>query len=125
MVSDLMVEFTIGGAMLGTLSALYFYLCAASDTAGYAVRNCGYAPVTVLCAQPGCSGLGVIWSGAADQLAYLGRIPIGIASSVGLGSLALAKRWFPERHLRSGGSGDVYRHDQRYGGTSSLGLLCG
>ena len=25
MVSDLMVEFTIGGAMLGTLSALYFY----------------------------------------------------------------------------------------------------
>ena len=101
MVSDLMAEFAIGGAMLGTLSALYFYpyvllqipLGAMLDTVG--TRR--LLSLALMLAAAGSLLFGV---SRQIELAYLGRVLIGIGSSVGfLGSLALARRWFPERRF--------------------------
>lgn len=97
MVSDLMAEFAIGGAMLGTLSALYFYpyvllqipLGALLETVGTRI---------LLTCSLSLAALGSVLFGLALQieLAYLGRILIGVGCSVGfLGSLALARNWFP------------------------------
>ena len=101
MVSDLMVEFTIGGAMLGTLSALYFYpYVLLQIPLGTLLETIG-TRLLLSCALS-LAAAGSVLFGLAQQieLAYLGRILIGIGSSVGfLGSLALAKRWFPERRF--------------------------
>ena len=97
MVTDLMTEFAIGGAMLGVLSALYFYpyvllqipLGALLETVGARILL-----TLALCT----AGAGSLLFGFADSLymAYFGRILIGIGCGVGfLGSLALAARWFP------------------------------
>ena len=101
MVSDLMAEFAIGGAMLGTLSALYFYpYVLLQIPLGTLLETIG-TRLLLSCAL-GLAAAGSVLFGLAQQieLAYLGRILIGIGSSVGfLGSLALAKRWFPERRF--------------------------
>jgi MFS family permease len=94
MVSELMGEFAIGGAMLGTLSALYFYpyvllqlpLGGLLDLTGTRI---------LLSSAIALASLGSILFGMATtiEIAYLGRVLIGIGSSVGfLGSLALASR---------------------------------
>ncbi len=101
MVSDLMAEFSIGAAVLGTLSALYFYpyvlmqvpLGALMDRIG-ARKLLTYA-LTI-------AGLGSMLFAVSESLgvAYVGRILIGIGSAVGfLGSLALAARWFPPQRF--------------------------
>ncbi len=97
MVSDLMREFAIGGAVLGTLSALYFYpyvilqipLGALLDRLGARV---------LLTLALATAGVGSLIFGFSESLftAYLGRVLIGVGSAVGfLGSLALAGKWFP------------------------------
>ncbi len=97
MVSDLMRDFAIGGALLGTLSALYFYpyvllqipLGALLDRLG--ARRLLTIALTV-------AGTGSILFGIAEDviLAYAGRILIGTGCAVGfLGSLTLAANWFP------------------------------
>ena len=74
MVSDLMTEFAIGGAMLGTLSALYFY------------------PYVLLQVPLG----GMLEVFGTRRLLSVALLLAGIGSSVGfLGSLALASKWFP------------------------------
>ena len=97
MVADLMRDFAVGGALLGYLSALYFYpyvllqipLGALLDRLGARVLLTGALVV---------AAGGSILFGLADSLftAYLGRILIGTGSAVGfIGSLALAAKWFP------------------------------
>ena len=97
MVSDLMGDFAIGGAVLGTLSALYFYpyvflqipLGSLLDVIGTRI---------LLSSAIAFAAIGSIMFGFATtiEVAYLGRIMIGIGSSVGfLASLSLAARWFP------------------------------
>ncbi len=97
MVSELMGEFAIGGAMLGTLSALYFYpyvllqipLGALLEQFGTRFLLSGALVVTAF---------GTFLFGAAEviEFAYIGRVLIGIGSSVAfLGALALAATWFP------------------------------
>jgi len=99
MVSDLMSEFAISGAMLGTLSALYFYpyvllqipLGAILDVVGTRV---------LLTVALSIAALGSLLFGSATsiEVAYIGRVLIGIGSSVGfLGALTLAGKWFPIR----------------------------
>ncbi|MCK4861544.1 MAG: MFS transporter [Rhodobacteraceae bacterium] len=99
MVSDLMSEFAISGAMLGTLSALYFYpyvvlqipLGAILDVVGTRI---------ILTAALSIAALGSLLFGSATsiEVAYIGRVLIGIGSSVGfLGALTLAGKWFPIR----------------------------
>ena len=97
MVSDLMTEFAIGGAMLGTLSALYFYPYVLLQIPLGALLETVGTRILLTCAL-GLSAAGSVLFGLAVQIeiAYLGRILIGVGCSVGfLGSLALARKWFP------------------------------
>ena len=101
MVSDLMSEFAIGGAMLGTLSALYFYPYVLMQVPlGVLIDRFGTR--ILLGSALTIAGLGSILFATTDSLngAYAGRILIGIGSAVGfLGSLALAARWFPRNRF--------------------------
>lgn len=100
MVGDLMGEFAISGAMLGTLSALYFYpyvllqipLGAILDVVGTRVLLAGAMATATL-------GSAIFASATSLEMAYLGRVLIGAGSSVGfLGALSLAGKWFePKR----------------------------
>ena len=101
MVSDLMAEFAIGGVMLGTLSALYFYPYVLLQIPLGALLETVGTRILLTCAL-GLASVGSVLFGLAVQieLAYLGRILIGVGCSVGfLGSLALARRWFPAHHF--------------------------
>lgn len=97
MVGDLMSEFAIGGTLIGTLSALYFYpyvllqvpLGALMDQLG--ARR-------LLTVSLSIAAVGSLTFALAENvwMAYLGRLLIGTGSAVGfLGSLSLAGRWFP------------------------------
>lgn len=96
MVSDLMRDFTIGGAMIGTLSSLYFYpYVLLQIPLGALLETWGTRRLLsiALC----LAAIGSVLFGYADNLylAYMGRILIGMGSAVGfLGSLSLAARWF-------------------------------
>ena len=97
MVSDLMTEFAIGGAMLGSLSALYFYPYVLLQVPLGAMLET-FGTRRLLSAALCLAAAGSFLFGTAESLeaAYIGRILIGIGSSVGfLGSLALASTWFP------------------------------
>ncbi len=100
MVSDLMAEFAISGAVLGTLSALYFYPYVLMQVPlGALIDRLGAR--LLLSAALLIGGVGSVLFALAQsvEIAYLGRILIGIGSAVGfLSSLALAGKWFaPER----------------------------
>lgn len=97
MVSDLMREFAVGAAVLGNLSALYFY--------PYALLQ---VPVGVLTDRVGArlvltgaltlAAIGTLLFGAATSVneAYVGRFLVGAGSAAGfIASLSLASRWFP------------------------------
>lgn len=101
MVSELMADFAIGGAVLGTLSALYFYpyvllqipLGALIDRFGARI---------LLSSALLAAGTGSILFATAQtvEIAYLGRTLVGTGSAVGfLASLALAGKWFPPRRF--------------------------
>ncbi len=96
LVSDLMRDFTIGGAMIGTLSSLYFYpYVLLQIPLGALLETWGTRRLLsiALC----LAAIGSVLFGLADSLflAYCGRILIGMGSAVGfLGSLSLAARWF-------------------------------
>lgn len=98
MVQDLMAEFSLGGAMLGVLSALYFYPYVLLQVPlGAALSIVGTR--LILGTALGLAAIGSLIFGLAEvpEMAYLGRVLIGIGSSVGfLGSLALAGAWFPQ-----------------------------
>ena len=97
MVEDLMRDFAVTGAVLGNLSALYFYAYAGLQIPiGMALDYWG--PRRMLTFAMLIAGTGsVIFAGAeALELAYLGRLMIGIGSAVGfVGSLKIATHWFP------------------------------
>ncbi len=99
MVSDLMSEFAISGAMLGTLSALYFYPYVLLQIPLGAVLDVVGARVLLTVALS-IAALGSLLFGSATsiEVAYIGRVLIGAGSSVGfLGALMLAGKWFPVR----------------------------
>jgi len=101
MVSDLMADFAIGGAMLGTLSALYFYPYVLLQIPLGALLDAIGARV-ILTGAIALAAVGSIIFGTATSIeaAYIGRILIGIGSSVGfLGSLSLAASWFPSHYF--------------------------
>ena len=96
MVSDLMRDFAIGGAMIGTLSSLYFYpYVMLQIPLGALLETWGTRKLLSLALC--LAAIGSIMFGMADNLyiAYCGRLLIGMGSAVGfLGSLSLAARWF-------------------------------
>ena len=97
MVSDLMAEFAIGGAMLGTLSALYFYpYVLAQVPLGAILDKLGTRYLLASAIILAAVGSFIFGSANSIEMAYLGRILIGIGSSVGfLSTLTLAANWFP------------------------------
>ena len=97
MVSELMSEFAVGGAILGNLSAFYFY--------GYSTMQ---VPVGVLMDRFGprrlltlsalaCTVGCLMFAGSTDALsASLSRLVIGAGAAFGLvGAMTIAGHWFP------------------------------
>lgn len=101
MVDQLMAEFALGGALLGNLSAFYFYAYAGLQLpVGMLIDRFG--PRVVLAAAATlCAGGSVLFAQAQSiELAYLGRFLIGAgAAFTWVGALTLASRWFPARRF--------------------------
>ena len=101
MVADLMRDFAIGAALVGNLSAFYFYSYASVQVpVGVLVDRFG--PRVVLAAGAGLAGAGSFLMGAADVLewAYAGRLLVGAGVGVSfVASLRLAAIWFPPRRF--------------------------
>ena len=97
MVSELMETFSVGAAVLGQLSAFYFYpYVLLQIPIGVLLDRFGAR--VLLSGAMGLAAAGTIAFGLAQslELAYAGRFLIGAGSAVGfIGSMALASQWFP------------------------------
>jgi len=97
MVPDLMVEFGVSAAVLGNLSAFYFYAYAGLQLPiGVMFDHWGARRMLALAAL--LCGLGSLLFSVADSLtgAYAGRLLIGAgAGFTWVGTLQLAARWLP------------------------------
>ncbi len=103
MVDELMRDFSIGGAVLGNLSAAYFYSYALMQIpSGLLVDSVGPRKVSAW----GCSGAAVgimifAW-GPNLWFAYLGRLLIGCSVAVAwVSCMKLAGNWFPSNRFAS------------------------
>jgi MFS family permease len=97
MVDDLMAEFAVGAAVLGQLSALYYYPYALLQIPiGMLLDRFGAR--LLLSTAVAVAALGSILFGLSRSLewALAGRFLIGVGSAVGfIASMALAAKWFP------------------------------
>lgn len=101
MVADLMRDFAIGGAILGNLSAVYFYSYVGLQIpVGLIIDRWG--PRRVLAAALAVAAAGSVLFSAADGIgvAYLGRGLVGAGVCFAfVGTLTLATNWFPARRF--------------------------
>ncbi len=101
MIDQLMRDLKVSGAVLGNLSAFYFYAYASLQIPVGLLMD-RYGPRRLLCfGAIVCAGGTAIFA-LADNLgpAYLGRLLVGIGASFGfVGSLKLATTWLPERRF--------------------------
>lgn len=100
-VADLMAEFAVGGAMLGTLSAAYFYAYAAIQVpVGVLLDRFGPRRLLVLGAAIASLG-GIVFALASTLwLTVTARALIGAGVGVGyIATLKLASTWFPPRRF--------------------------
>jgi MFS family permease len=101
MVDPLMRDFAVSGAILGNLSAFYFYAYASLQMpVGMALDRWGPRKVMslgVLLAGAGC----LIFASAPNvEVAYVGRTFIGAGAAFGLlGGMVLAGAWFSPRRF--------------------------
>lgn len=105
MVDDLMREFAVGGAILGNLSAVYFYVYASIQIPiGVAIDRLGARRLATGAAAI-CT-VGVLVFAGADSLwmAYFGRFLIGLGCACSfVAALSVAAIWFPGRFALLGG----------------------
>ena len=105
MVDDLMREFAVGGAILGNLSAVYFYVYASIQIpVGVAIDRLGARRLASGAAAI-CT-VGVLVFAGADSLwmAYFGRFLIGLGCACSfVAALSVAALWFPGRFALLGG----------------------
>ena len=100
-VEPLMREFAVGGAIVGNLSAIYFWAYAALQI------PCGlftdrWGPRRVLTVSILAAGAGSAAMGLAPtiELAYAGRALIGFGAAFAfVGSMVIAAQWFPARRF--------------------------
>lgn len=96
-VSDLMREFAVGAAVLGNLSALYFYTYAGLQIpVGVMIDRWGARAMIAISVTLAAAG-GLLF-GLAPGIypAYAARLLIGAGSAVAfVGTLTLVSRWFP------------------------------
>jgi MFS family permease len=101
MIDPLMRDLSVGAAVLGNLSAFYFYAYAGLQIpVGMAVDRWG--PRRVLTLATGFCALGSLCFALSDSLGllYLGRLMIGAGAAFGfVGTLTLAGRWFVPRRF--------------------------
>ncbi len=96
-VDDLMRDFGVGAAVVGNLSAFYFYAYAGMQLpTGVALDRFGAR--RVIATSAAVCGLGSLLFAVADTLAvaYAGRVLIGAGAACAMiGALKLASIWFP------------------------------
>lgn len=100
MVSDLMQSFDAGAAVLGNLSAIYFYAYVALQMPiGALVDRFGPRRIITIFLLLGAGGSLLFSVATTIEQAYVGRLLVGIGASCGLiAPLALAAKWFaPKR----------------------------
>jgi len=101
MVNDLMLAFGIGAALVGHLSAFYFYAYGVVQIpVGVLVDKLGAR--RVLCAAALLCAVGSLFFAYASQivLAYLGRLLIGLGSGVAfVSTLKIISQWFPVKRF--------------------------
>lgn len=97
MVSELMRDFAVGGAILGHLSAFYFYAYASLQLpVGILLDRIG--PRRLMTGAIATVALGSIVFGLAPtvEVAYAGRLMIGVGCAFSwVGALTLATQWLP------------------------------
>ena len=97
MVDGLMRDFAVGGAILGNLSAVYFYAYAGMQLpVGMLLDRWG--PRRMLGSMAAVAGLGGLLFATAEGIgaAYAGRFLVGFGAAFGfVGALTLATNWFP------------------------------
>jgi sugar phosphate permease len=97
MVDELMREFHIGGALLGNLSATYFYSYTAMQIPSGLLAD-GIGPRRLSAAAALLAAVGTLMFGLAEDLwmAYAGRLLVGAAVGVAFVTcMKLAGHWFP------------------------------
>ena len=101
MAPELMPDFGVGAAMLGNLSAIYFFTYALLQVPGGMMLD-RFGPRRVLTAAIALCALGTALFAVADSTAwaYAGRLLVGAASAFSLvGALKLVSIWFPPRRF--------------------------
>ncbi len=101
MIDQLMVDLGVGGAMLGNLSALYFYAYASLQIPAGALMDRWGARRMVALAIALCA-LGSVISGLGPNasVVYVGRLLTGIGAAFSfVGALQLATYWFPAQRF--------------------------
>jgi len=101
MVPDLMAEFAVSGAVLGQLSALYFYPYAVMQLPiGALLDRYGARLMLTIALLLAAAGSVVFGTAGSVNVAYVGRFMVGAGSAVGfIASMALAAKWFHSRHF--------------------------
>jgi len=101
MVGDLMRDFQVGGTILGTLSAFYFYPYAALQIPLGTMLDRWGARRVIACAAAFCGfGTAVFAVSPSVEVAYFGRAMIGAGAAFGwIGTLTLITLWFPPRRF--------------------------
>lgn len=101
MIDQLMRDLGVGAAVLGNLSAVYFYAYAGLQIpVGITLDRWG--PRRVLTAAAAVCAFGSLCFALSESLTflYLGRLMIGVGSAFGfVGALKLASVWFPARRF--------------------------
>ncbi|UUX49709.1 MFS transporter [Nisaea acidiphila] len=110
MVDDLMREFAVGGAILGNLSAVYFYVYASIQIpVGVAIDRLGARRLATGAAAICTAGV-MVFAGAENiEIAYLGRFLIGLGCACSfVAALSVAAIWFPTRFALLGGLAQAF-----------------
>ena len=101
MVDELMRDFAVGGAILGNLSAFYFYAYASLQVVvGVLMDRMG--PRRLMAGAAAFCAVGSVVFALSEivELAYVGRAVVGAGAAFGwVGVLTLAARWFPARRF--------------------------
>ncbi len=101
MVEQLMRDFAVSGAVLGNLSAIYFYLYAVLQMP-VGMAHDRWGPRRVLSLATLLAGAGALIFAVAPtvEFAYLGRALVGAGAAFGfVGSMVIASAWFPPRRF--------------------------
>ncbi|WP_119165106.1 MFS transporter [Algihabitans albus] len=97
MIDPLMRDFMVGGAILGNLSAFYFYAYASLQIpVGLMIDRWGPRRMLAIGATLCAAGSALFAAADSLTLAYAGRLLIGTGAAVGfVGTLKLSTNWFP------------------------------